>query len=56
MTMETYLARCFNHGATLVNVFGWGIGGTIAPDNPFRVAAEEPAALDAYRKFLNSAG
>jgi len=27
ITMETYLARSFNHGATLVNVYSWGIGG-----------------------------
>jgi hypothetical protein len=38
MSMETYLARQFNHGAVLVNVFGWGIG---EADNPFRIAAEK---------------
>ena len=27
MNMETYLAKMFNHGATLVNIFSWGIGG-----------------------------
>ena len=26
MDMETYLARMFNHGATLVDIFGWVIG------------------------------
>ncbi len=51
--METYLARSFNHGAALVTVFGWGIGGQSMPDNPFRTVTEEPAALAAYRKFLS---
>jgi hypothetical protein len=48
-TMENYLARMFNNGATLTNVFGWDIG-----DNAFvfRRAAENPAAIGAYRKFL----
>ena len=27
VNMETYLGRMFNHGAVLVNVFSWGIGG-----------------------------
>jgi hypothetical protein len=53
MSMETYLARCFNHGATLVDVFGWGIGGTFVTNNPYRLATEDPDALVAYRKFLN---
>ena len=26
-TMEAYLGRMFNHGAVLVNIFSWGIGG-----------------------------
>jgi hypothetical protein len=49
MSAETYLARHFNHGAVLVNIFGWGLG---APDNGFRRTAEHPDALAAYRKFL----
>ncbi|NOT33127.1 MAG: hypothetical protein HOP12_03050 [Candidatus Eisenbacteria bacterium] len=53
MTMETYLARCFNHGAALVTLFGWGIGGASNPDNPYRLATEGPDALAAYRKFLS---
>ncbi len=54
MTMETYLARSFNHGATLVNVYSWGIGGAALKDtNPFRIVTEGPAALAAYRKFLS---
>lgn len=49
--METYLAWMFNHGAALVNVFGWGIGESGA--NPFRMIAESPDSLAAYRKFLS---
>ena len=49
MDMEGYLGNLFNHGAMLVNIFGWGVGG---PDNPFRKVAEGDAALTAYRKFL----
>jgi len=48
-TMENYLARMFNHGATLTNVFGWDIGDSAFV---FRQGAENPAAIDAYRKFL----
>lgn len=48
-SMETYLARMFNHGAALVNIFGWGIPG----DNAFRRSAESESSLAAYRKFLN---
>jgi hypothetical protein len=49
MSMETYLARHFNHGAALVNIFGWGLG---EADNPFRRAAEQDEAIAAYRTFL----
>ncbi len=52
MTMETYLARMFNHGATLVNIFSWGIGGEANKNMDFRVVTEGEAALRAYRKFL----
>jgi len=48
-TMENYLARMFNNGATLTNVFGWDIGDSAFV---FRRAAENPAAIEAYRKFL----
>lgn len=51
-TMETYLGRMFNHGAVLVNVFSWGIGGEAMRDNFFRRATEGPEALAAYGKFL----
>ena len=47
--MEGYLGNLFNHGAVLVNVFGWGIGDST---NPFRRIAESDKALAAYRKFL----
>lgn len=49
MSMETYLARLFNRGAMLVNVFGWGLGDE---NYPFRKAAENQTAIEAYRKFL----
>lgn len=54
MTMETYLAKIFNHKGVLATIFGWGVG----PDdqrNPFRYAAERSTAIDAYRKFLSGA-
>jgi hypothetical protein len=50
--METYLGRMFNHGAVMVNVFAWGIGGEAMRDNFFRRATENSEALAAYRKFL----
>jgi len=50
--MEDYLARMFNHGATLTNVFGWDIGDS---DNIFRRAAEGAESIAAYRKFLSGA-
>lgn len=48
--MEGYLGSLFNHGAVLVNVFGWGLGDE---SNPFRKIAEGPDSLAAYRKFLS---
>jgi hypothetical protein len=47
--MEGYLGSLFNHGAVLVNIFGWGEGDE---SNAFRKIAEGPDALAAYRKFL----
>ncbi|MDO8517904.1 MAG: hypothetical protein Q7S26_01250 [bacterium] len=47
--MEAYLANMFNHGAALVNVFGWGVGQS---GNPFREVAENNDAIAAYKKFL----
>ncbi|MBV1903263.1 MAG: hypothetical protein KUG58_06480 [Marinosulfonomonas sp.] len=52
MTMENYLAKSFNNGAALVTLFGWGIGGDIMPNNPFKMATQGETALAAYRKFL----
>ena len=53
MSMEAYLAKSFNHGATLVTLFSWGIGGpSVKTTNPFRVVTEGPDALAAYVKFL----
>ena len=47
--MEGYLGNLFNHGARLVNIFGWGVGDA---NNPFRKVAEADASVAAYRKFL----
>ena len=46
---ETYLARSFNHGARVVNIFG-GFQGEAAGE--FGRATESAEALAAYRKFL----
>lgn len=54
-TMETYLGRMFNHGAVMVNLFSWGIGGEAMRDNFFRRATENPEALAAYARFLRHA-
>jgi hypothetical protein len=51
-TMETYLGRMFNHGAVMVNIFSWGMGGEAMRNNFFRQATENPEALAAYAKFL----
>jgi hypothetical protein len=52
MSMETYLAKTFNHGGSLVNIFSWGIGGEANKKMDFRVVTEGDEALRAYRKFL----
>jgi hypothetical protein len=49
MDMEGYLGNLFNHGAVLVNVFGWDVGNS---NNAFRKIVESENALVAYRKFL----
>ncbi len=49
MSMEAYLGNLYNHGAELVNVFGWAVGDA---NNPFRKVAENPKSIEAYRKFL----
>ncbi len=52
-TMETYLGRMFNHGAVLVNIFSWGMGGeALQGKNMFRIVTESTEAIAAYRKFL----
>ena len=50
--METYLARIFNHGGVMVNVFSWGIGGEAHRNNFVRRATENPEAMTAYARFL----
>ena len=50
--METYLAKMFNHGATLVNVYSWGVGGEANKNMSFRLVTEGEEALGAYRKVL----
>jgi len=52
ISMETYLGRHFNHGAVMVNLFAWGMGGEAMRHNFFRRAAEDPEPLAAYGKFL----
>jgi len=52
MSMETYLAKMFNHGATLVTLFSWGIGGEAMKNMDYRLCTENDEALQAYRKFL----
>jgi hypothetical protein len=52
MNMETYLAKMFNHGATLTTIFSWGIGGEAMKNMNYRVCTEGEEALHAYRKFL----
>ena len=49
LSMERYLGSLFNHGAVLVNIFGWGVG---PESNPFRKIAESDSAIHAYRRFL----
>jgi hypothetical protein len=53
MNMETYLAKMFNHGATITNIFAWEVGGKAMKNMDFRVVTEGEDALQAYRKFLN---
>ena len=48
-SMEAYLGNLFNHGAVVVNIFGWGVGDG---NNPFRRSAENGTAIAAYQKFL----
>ncbi len=52
MNIETYLAKMFNHGGALVNIFAWGIGGEAMKHMDYRQVTEGEDALQAYRKFL----
>ena len=52
MNMETYLAKMFNHGATLTTIFSWGIGGERMKNMNYRLCTEGEEELKAYRKFL----
>jgi len=52
MDMETYLAKSFNHGATLVNLFGWVVGDEAKENEGFRLVTAGEESLRAYRKFL----
>jgi hypothetical protein len=51
-TMESYLAKIFNHGGVMANLFSWGIGGDARRDNFFRRATENPECLATYARFL----
>jgi len=48
-SMEAYMGNLFNHGAVVVNIFGWGVGNA---NNPFRRAAGNENAIAAYQKFF----
>ena len=48
-SMEAYLGTLFNHGAVLVNVFGWGVGDA---NNAFRRVAGDGSSIAAYQKVL----
>ena len=52
MTLENYLTHSFNHGVSLGTLFGYGIGSTLIPHNPFKRATQGNTALDTYRTFL----
>lgn len=49
ISMESYLGNLFNHGAVVVNIFGWDVG---PASNPFRKIAENKSAIAAYQKCL----
>ena len=47
--MERFLANLYDHGARVVNIFGWGADGA---GEKFRAQAEARASIAAYQKFL----
>lgn len=50
--MESYLARHYNHGATMVNIFAFGLrGGTFL--DALNDAVQGPEAIADYREFLS---
>lgn len=51
IAMRTYLDGLFNRGATLVNIFAWGIG-PYSPENMLPWATGRPEAIAVYQKFL----
>lgn len=51
-SMESYLARHYNHGANLINLFSFGLGGLDPFTNALNEATEGEDAITAYRKFL----
>ncbi len=53
-SMESYLARHFNHGCTLLNIFAFNLRGD-PYTNAINDASEGADAIAAYKKFLNGA-
>lgn len=51
-SMESYLARHFNYGATLVNIFAFNIPAVDAFNRVLNEASEGEEAIAAYKKFL----
>ncbi len=49
--MESYLARHYNHGASMVNIFAFGLRGGAILDK-LNDAVQGPEAITAYREFL----
>lgn len=49
--MESYLARHYNYGATMVNLFAFGLRGGTFMDT-LNDAVQGPEAIAAYREFL----
>jgi hypothetical protein len=54
-SMESYLARHYNHGASLVNIFAFNIPAMDPFNQALREASEGPDAITAYQKFLSGA-
>ncbi len=53
--MESYLARLYNHGCRLVNIFAFHLRGDPFTDT-LNDVSEGPEAIAAYKKFLSGAG